>query len=89
MLQSAAIMNNQLSSRLPSLLSAQELGSVMSSAGAIEDLPESVREGVREVFQGAFKLQFQTMLALCGVIVLAVGLLWEWPLRRARDVADF
>lgn len=82
-------MNDQLSKGLPSVLPSGGAESLLSSLNAIDDLPESVRNHVRRVFSDAFTLQFQAMLAFCGMILLATGLLWERPLRRARDVAAF
>lgn len=86
---SAAVMNGHISTTLRRHLPEDDVAAVLSSIGAADNLPDQTRELVRQAFSDAFSLQFKVMLSFCGVLVLAVGLLWEWPLRTARDVEQF
>ncbi|KAH6685961.1 drug resistance transporter EmrB/QacA subfamily [Plectosphaerella plurivora] len=86
---SAAVMNGQISTALRRHLPEEEVATVLSLIGAANDLPDHTRELVRQVFSDAFSVQFKVMLSFCGVLVLAVGLLWEWPFRTAREVEQF
>jgi hypothetical protein len=82
-------MNGQISTALRRHLPEEDAALVLSALGGANDLPKQTRQLARQIFSDAFSVQFKVMLSFCGVVLLAVGLLWEWPLRNARDVEQF
>ncbi|KAF3767244.1 MFS general substrate transporter, partial [Cryphonectria parasitica EP155] len=80
---SATVLNNYTSPRLALILDAEQLAQVSNSVAYINQLPESTRQAVRQVYDEGYQEQFSVMLCFCAVTFLCALLTWERKPRSA------
>ena len=86
---SATILNNHLSAQLPRVIDDRQRVAISNSIQFVNTLTEPAKSAVRAIFNDGYNLQLWAMLGFAAVSLLAVGLLWERPLRRGKDVQGY
>jgi hypothetical protein len=85
---SSTILQNQLSSRLPSEFTSQFPGGVEIAFAAIpivKTLPEPLRGEVQRAFVDSLRVVWQAMIGIAGIGLLSVLLLREVPMNTYKD----
>jgi hypothetical protein len=83
------VLNNHLSSTLPSLLSTSDIQRISDSLQYINTLPDSTRDTVRQTFADGYNNQLRVMLYFSAVVWVCTLMLWERKLRRVVDVEGY
>ena len=77
-------LNSLINSRLSSVLTADQLASLLESVQTVATLPPSLQGTVRSAFADGYNLQMRIMIGFSAAQVLALALMLE---RNARRVA--
>lgn len=76
------VLNSHVKSIFGSILSAEQLSSLLESTEIIAKLPESLQAVVRSTFADGYNLQMRAMIAFSAGQILMLALMWEQKLRR-------
>jgi hypothetical protein len=88
-LNSATVLNNHLTSHLPSLLTSGDIQQISNSLQYINTLPDGVRDAVRQVFADGYNEQLRVMTYFSAVVWISSVLLWERKLRSVTDAQGY
>ncbi|KAF2736979.1 putative multidrug resistance protein fnx1 [Polyplosphaeria fusca] len=72
-----AVMNSNLSGALALMLSAEEFARVFRAIKAIQDLPESLKTAVKDMFLKGYNMQLRILVGLAAAEVPAALLMWQ------------
>ena len=78
----SSVMNGWLGSRLPSLLTPQQIAAVQSDPQVIQSFSLSLQDSVRTVYGDGYNLQFKIIIGFAAAQFLGAALMWQKvPLR--------
>ncbi|KAI0888580.1 drug resistance transporter EmrB/QacA subfamily [Annulohypoxylon maeteangense] len=86
---SSTILNNHLSSDLPTLLSPTDIQQISDSVQYINTLPDATRDAVRQVFADGYSSQLRVMMYFSAVVWIFAATLWERKLRSAATMEGY
>ncbi|KAL4911013.1 hypothetical protein BDW74DRAFT_4902 [Aspergillus multicolor] len=76
------LLNHSVQSHLLGQVAPDVLHNIMKNVSSIADLPQPTQLLIRQAFADGYERQVLLVLGFCAAEVLAVGLMWERPLRR-------
>ncbi|KAL4740610.1 major facilitator superfamily domain-containing protein [Aspergillus similis] len=76
------LLNNAVQDRLRDQIGPDVLHSIMKNVSSMAALPDSTQMLIREAFTDGYQRQLLVMLGFCAAEVLALGMMWEWPMKR-------
>ncbi|KAL4922920.1 MFS general substrate transporter [Aspergillus aurantiobrunneus] len=77
-----SLLKNTVQSRLANGGPSEVLEDIMQDVSSVDRLPPSMQTLVRAAFADRYEQQLAMVLGLCAAQVLALGLMWERPMRR-------
>lgn len=76
------VLNNMATSGLQSILTPEQLSSLIKTAQTLESLPPALRATVRQVYGEGYNRQMEVLIAFSAASMLATLMMWEKKLRR-------
>ncbi|KAL4979749.1 major facilitator superfamily domain-containing protein [Aspergillus desertorum] len=76
------LLNNTVQDRLRGQVGPDALHNIMKNVSSMATLPESTQMLVRAAFADGYQRQLLMVLGFCAVEILALGIMWERPMRR-------
>jgi len=72
-----SVLNSNLSASLGSALLPSQITSLLQDFDLLNTFNPSLQEKIRSIFGTGFRLENRIIIAIAGVQVLAVGLMWK------------
>lgn len=76
------LLNNTTKNQLAKQLSADVLARILRDVSSVRTLSSADQSIVHAAFAEGFHKQLAMMLGFCAAEVIALALMWEWPMRR-------
>ncbi|RDW93803.1 putative MFS multidrug transporter [Aspergillus mulundensis] len=76
------LLNNSVQDHLLGQVAPEVLRDIMKNVSSIAALPQSTQLLITEAFADGYERQLLLVLGFCAAEVLALGLMWERPMRR-------
>lgn len=76
------LLNNAVQDRLQGQIGPDVLHSIMKNISSMVSLPDSTQMSIREAFADGYQRQLLMVLGFCVAEVLALGVMWERPMKR-------
>ncbi|KAL4745173.1 hypothetical protein BDW72DRAFT_198889 [Aspergillus terricola var. indicus] len=76
------LLNNAVQDRLRGQIGPDVLHSIMKNVSSMATLPDSTQVLIRTAFADGYQRQLLMVLGFCAAEVLALGMMWERPMRR-------
>ncbi|KAL4985183.1 major facilitator superfamily domain-containing protein [Aspergillus falconensis] len=76
------LLNNTVQDRLRNQIGPDVLHNIMKNVSSMAMLPEPTQMLVRAAFASGYQRQLLMVLGFCAAEILALGIMWERPMRR-------
>lgn len=79
---SSNLLNNHVRDGLATVISSQDLNTLLHTTAIIDTLPGSAQTVIKTVYSEGYNLQMRVMIAFSAAQIFGVGLMWERRLRK-------
>lgn len=76
------LLNNTAKAQLADKLPADVLSSILKDVSSVKTLTQADQSLVLAAFEDGFSKQMIMILGFCAAEVVALLMMWEWPVRR-------
>lgn len=78
------LLNTTVKTKLATKLSASTLAAVLKDVSLVKTLSKTDQVLVRDAFGAGYHKQLAMILGFCAAEVIALVIMWEWPMRRLK-----
>lgn len=73
----SSVMNGWLASRLPSILTPQQIEAIQAAPTAMDNFPTNLQDAVRAIYAEGYNTQFKILIGFAAIQFLIVALMWQ------------